>query len=228
MPPAAYPSHADVKAIFSLILGILAIVPFTIIAGIPAIILGHLAVRDINNSQGTRTGKGMAIAGLVMGYLSIFLLIAAIALPNLLRARMVGGQGSQIGNLRTIVTAEVTYTTMYPDRGYARDLAALGSGAEGCTQASAEHACLIDQMLGGPTCTAGMWCEKSGYHFSVVAKCPEDACTDFVATATPADRDYGHRNYCSTSDGVIRQMEGEPMSTPLSDPDQCRAWIPLS
>lgn len=226
--PATYGPHADVKAIFSLILGIFSIIPFSILAGIPAIILGHLALRDINNGQGQRTGKGMATAGLVMGYLSIFLLIAAIALPNILRARMVSpGEGSQLGSLRTINVAEVTYNTMYPERGYARDLASLGSGPEGCNQTSAEHACLIDSILGAPTCTAGLWCAKSGYRFSVVAKCPETMCTDYVATATPAEYDNGHRNYCTTSDGVIRFSEGQTMGTPLSDPDQCRAWIPV-
>lgn len=227
--PVAYGPHADVKAIFSLILGILGIVPFSILAGIPAIILGHLAVRDINHSQGQRTGKGMATAGLVMGYLSIFLLIVFIALPNILRARMAPGESSQMGSLRTINTAEVAYSSTYPDRGFARDLATLGAGgkSENCSSPSPEHACLIDEILAGPTCTAGLWCSKSGYRFSVVAKCPEDVCTDYVATASPADRDYGHRNYCSTSDGVIRFTEGEPMSVPLSDPDQCRAWIPI-
>lgn len=224
-PVADYGPHADVKAIFSLILGIFAIVPFSVFAGIPAIILGHLAQRDIRNSNGKLTGAGMAMTGNVLGYLSIVILIAIIALPNLMRARMSPGVDTKIGNLRTINTAEVTYTTMYPERGYARDLASLGSGPGGCNQASADHACLIDDVLGAPTCTAGTWCYKNGYRYSIVAKCPEQMCADYVVTATPAGS--GDRNYCTTSDGVLRYSEGGPMSMPLSEPEQCRSWIPI-
>jgi len=220
-----YGPHADVKAIFSLILGIFAIVPFSVFAGIPAVILGHLAQRDIRNSQGTRTGSGMAMTGVVLGYLSMVILVAVIALPNLMRARMEGGESTPVGSLRTINTAEVTYTTMYPERGYARDLATLGSGPQGCNQTGPDHACLIDSILGAPTCSSGTWCQKQGYLFSVVAICPENLCTNYVVTATPTGR--GRRSFCSTSDAVIRQYSGEPLASPMIDPSQCAAWTPL-
>ena len=223
-PVADYGPRADVKAIFSLILGIFAIVPFSIFAGIPAIILGHLAQRDIRNSNGKLTGSGMALTGLVLGYLSIVILIALIAIPNIIRANMNPSVAPPLGNLRTIMTAEVTYATMYPERGYARDLAALGPGPGGCTQASAEHACLIDDVLGAPNCTSGSWCYKAGYRYGMVANCPENMCTNFIATAAPAGRG---RSFCVTSDGVLREHSGETITTPLIDPSQCAAWAPV-
>jgi type IV pilus assembly protein PilA len=224
---AADSPRPDVKAIFSLILGILALVPFSILAGIPAIVLGHISKSSVRDSQGRLTGSGMATAGLVMGYLSIFLLIAAIAIPNLIRARMAPGESPSIGSVRTINTAQVTYATTYPERGFARDLATLGEGGvPNCTSPTPEHACLLDNTLGAPTCTGGTWCFKSGYRFSVVAICPQDACTDYVVTATPAE---SGRTYCSTSDAVIRYIVNtEPLAAPLADPQICKAWIPLS
>ena len=67
-------------AITSLILGILAIVPCILfLTGIPAVILGHLALSKIKKSGGAFTGKGLAITGLVTGYLS--LLMTVLLLP---------------------------------------------------------------------------------------------------------------------------------------------------
>ncbi len=62
------------KALISMILGIVSYIGFSILTGIPAVILGHMALKEINASAGTQGGKGMAIAGLVLGYLSIALI----------------------------------------------------------------------------------------------------------------------------------------------------------
>ena len=76
-------------AIASLIFGILFLFPLNILA----IIFGHISLSQIKKSAGRLGGKGLAIAGLVLGYLGIaaipfILIIAAIAIPNLLRARI--------------------------------------------------------------------------------------------------------------------------------------------
>src|SRR5215472_892812 len=80
--------ETDGKAVGSLILGILAIFPFGFLAGIPAVVLGHLSKSTIAKSMGRLKGQGMAAAGLVMGYISLaiapFLIIAAIAIPKLI------------------------------------------------------------------------------------------------------------------------------------------------
>src|SRR5713226_3901433 len=87
------PQVTDGKAVVSLILGILAIFPFSIFAGIPAVVLGHISRSSIARSMGRLKGEGMALAGLIMGYLSValipmILIIAAIAIPNLVRAKI--------------------------------------------------------------------------------------------------------------------------------------------
>src|SRR5713226_7615525 len=82
-------------------------------AAIVAVIMGHLSLSDIQKSAGRLGGKGMAIAGLVLGYLGLsfipIVIIAAIAIPNLLRAKMAANEASAVASLRTYNTALSRY-----------------------------------------------------------------------------------------------------------------------
>ena len=104
---AAQPKTSSL-AIWSLVLGILSLVCFTIFAAIPGVICGHKALSRIKRSGGALDGKGMAIAGLVTGYLGIawailFIpLLLAIAIPNFVKARDTSMQNACINNLRQI------------------------------------------------------------------------------------------------------------------------------
>jgi len=234
------PQKSDGKAIASLILGMLSIFPLWILAGIPAVILGHLSRKSIRESMGRLKGDGMAMAGLIMGYLSmastpIVLIIAAIAIPSLLRARMMANESTAVRDVRMIVTAEVVYNETYPAAGYASSLAVLGRGQPpvDCTASgsrTAEHACFLDNAMG---CATGAWCSKNGYQFNVTATCEAGgACTDFVVTAVPVQPGTtGIKSFCSTSEGVIRVSSLRPVSAPT--PAECGTWnrrdgIPLS
>src|SRR5438094_8975810 len=74
---------------------------------------------------------------------AIILIIAAIAIPNLLRARIAANEASAVSSLRTINTAEVTYSTTYPTVGYAATLAALGPANATCSADTAQaKACM--------------------------------------------------------------------------------------
>jgi type IV pilus assembly protein PilA len=95
--------------------------------------------------------KGFSLIELLI-VVAIILIIAAIAIPNLLRARIAANQASAVGSVRTITTAQVTYSSTW-GIGYAAALANLG-GAAGCVPAAAT-ACLIDPVLSLGT--------KSGY-----------------------------------------------------------------
>lgn len=95
-------------AIASLACGIASVLCLGMIAGIPAVICGHIAHSKINRSSGLLTGAGMALAGLVMGYLSIFLtvvvlpILAAIALPAILTAKDQAMAVRQLGDAKVI------------------------------------------------------------------------------------------------------------------------------
>lgn len=97
--PGSFPPQTSIdaptseKATASLIFGILSYIILPLIGAIPAIILGHLALSEIRKSAGRLKGHGMAVGGMVLGYVQFafipfILIIAAIAIPNLLRARM--------------------------------------------------------------------------------------------------------------------------------------------
>ena len=154
------------------------------------------------------------------------LVIVAIAIPNLLRSRIAANEASAVGTIRTVNTAQVTYTATYPERGYAPDLATLGPGPGGAGGESADHAGLIDATLGNGSCTAGAWCTKSGFRFTVKAVCMQQQCSQFVVVGTPVASNTGGRNFCSTSDGVIRFKTGPPLTSPVSV-SECKAWTPL-
>jgi type IV pilus assembly protein PilA len=153
------------------------------------------------------------------------LVVAAIAIPNLLRSKMAANEASAVGSIRTINTAQITYTSTYPQRGYAPDLATLGPDPREPTASSAHHAGLLDENLASESCAGSGWCTKSGYRFRVAAVCKKRACEDYVTVATPVDSNSGTRSFCSTSDAIIRLKPGT-VDSPLTVAE-CKAWQPL-
>ncbi len=199
--PPAYtgPQENSGKAIASLMLGIFALpLNILLLPGISAVVLGHLALGQIKRSAGRLKGQGMAIAGLVMGYLSIavipiMLIIAAIAIPNLLRSRIAANEASAVGAMRTINTAQITYASTYPDIGFTCSLMELnGTGAT----YSAKSAGLIDSTLASG--------QKSGYRFTL-RNCSGSPVESYQATAEPvAAGQSGQRAFCTDQSAVIR------------------------
>jgi type IV pilus assembly protein PilA len=218
----------DAKATISLVLGILSI-PLSITcilglaAGIPAIILGHLSRSAISKSLGRLKGAGMALAGLIMGYISIavfpIIIVAAILIPNMMKARIAANDAAAAATVRTLITTEITYSVTYPERGYAPDLATLGPGTTGPCPAngpSATHACLLDSTLG---CTGRTWCAKDDFRYSVVSVA--SPATDYVITATPV-AGKADKSYCATSDAIVRYKFGT-VYAPVTVAE-CQSW----
>jgi competence protein ComGC len=93
LPSASQPPQNSPLAIWSLVLGILALACFSVLTAVPAVICGHKARTQIKRSGGALTGEGLALGGLITGYVSIALtvllipLLAAVAIPNFARAR---------------------------------------------------------------------------------------------------------------------------------------------
>jgi type II secretory pathway pseudopilin PulG len=151
---------------------------------------------------------------------------AAVAIPNLLRARMAANEASVAGSLRTINTAQITYSAMYPQTTYAPDLASLGTDPQNAKTSTAHHAALIDTAYTAPACVSGQWCLSSGYRFTLSAVCKLRACKEYVAIATPDSTNTGTKNFCSTSDTVIHIQVGAPLTQPIT-PAECKRWPPL-
>jgi type IV pilus assembly protein PilA len=139
--------------------------------------------------------KGFSLIELLI-VVAIILIIAAIAIPNLLRARMAANESSAVGSVRTIVTSEVTYYSTW-NVGYATALTKLG-GVVPCT-ASAATACLIDQSLAGGA--------KSGYNLAAPGGAPDanNIVQTFAVSAVPVSvGTTGQRAFCSDESGVVR------------------------
>ena len=116
-PPPPIPSQPaqpknSALAIWSLVLGILSLTCFWLLSAIPAVICGHVAYSRIKRSGGALEGSGLALGGLITGYISIALsicmipLLAAIAIPNFVKAREVAQMNVCRNNLRQIEGAK--------------------------------------------------------------------------------------------------------------------------
>ena len=109
--------------------------------------------------------------GLIMGYISaaaipLILIIAAIAIPNLLRARISANEAAAASTVRTINTTQITYSTSYPDHGYAPDLATLGPGPSGsCSTAHGTTRLLARQYCRRAAVHSRAVVRQDGYNF---------------------------------------------------------------
>ncbi len=140
--------------------------------------------------------RGFSLIELLI-VVAIILIIAAIAIPNLLRSRIAANQASAIGSCRIINTTEVTYATLY-GRGFSSTLLQLGPPAAG-DPTSASAAGLIDSVLAAGT--------KSGYSFIYAPQMmdPAGLYAGYTLNANPSQVNVtGSMYYFTDQSHVIR------------------------
>ena len=215
--PFAEPPSTSGKAVASLLCGFLF---FFFPAAVAAVILGHLSLSDIKKSAGRLTGRGVAVAGLIFGYMGLILLpillfAGLLTIPRILRARIAANETSAIASLRQIESAANAYSATYHN-GYPLNLTTLsGAGLQDC-----DHAGFIDGVL-----ASGF---RNGYVFiyqpsdeseapNAAPKAPADGCTaagapGFSVMAEPSRHgSTGDRSFYMDQTGVIRfERNGVP------------------
>src|ERR1700743_3165323 len=137
-----------------------------------------------------RGSEGFSLIELLI-VVAIILIIAAIAIPNLLRSRIAANEASAVGSIRTINTAEVTYSSSYPDCGFSTPTHLAGSGA------NTTGAGLIDSVLAN-----GL---KSGYSIAATATGGSGTCgagagtpnTPYTVGGQPQNAQTGQRYFFS-------------------------------
>ena len=160
-----------------------------------------------------RKQKGFSLIELLI-VVAIILIIAAIAIPNLLRAKMAANESAAVGAIRTITTAEISYSSAYPNVGYAPSLSALG-GVAPCVP-SPTAACLIDSLLSSGS--------KSGYNFTAVGAGGPPASEYYAAGVPITFNQTGVRSFCAVEDATIRV---DPSGAAIASEAACQALAPL-
>lgn len=150
-----------------------------------------------------RKEQGFSLIELLI-VVAIILIIAAIAIPNLMHARMAANETSAVESVRTVTTGEITYQSTYPTVGYAPALANLGGPLGAACTPSQTTACLIDSVLANNGNPAGSG--KSGYKFTTGAGTQAGGINiGYTIVGAPITiNTTGIRAFCAEEDAVIR------------------------
>jgi len=138
--------------------------------------------------------KGFSLIELLI-VVAIILIIAAIAIPNLLRSRIAANEASAVGSLRTINTAEISYNITFGSTVGFATLADLGPVAGGTASPTSTAAGLLDATLASGS--------KSGYSFQATPNGTNNSAYESAAAPLVVGS-TGQRYFCSDGSGVIQ------------------------
>ena len=169
-----------------------------------------------------RKQKGFSLIELLI-VVAIILIIAAIAIPNLMRSKMSANQSGGAATVRTLITDAILYSNTYATNGYPASISVLGNAGVTPCVAGPLSACMADAVLA----CAAQPCAKDNYQYSLTGIGPGGAAanTDFVAFGTPVGPSAGLINYCATAEGVVRyQSVAAPPTAAITTIAGCNAF----
>jgi type IV pilus assembly protein PilA len=165
--------------------------------------------------------KGFSLIELLI-VVAIILIIAAIAVPSLLKAKASANESAAAATIRTINTSEATYNTTYP--GNFGSLAQLGPGPNACPASNSAGACLIDSILGCSGGTTGAFCTKDNYKFTVTLA----TSADYIGFGTALTPTYGSKDFCSYGDLVVRySLDNAAPGSATGTDALCASYTPI-
>jgi prepilin-type N-terminal cleavage/methylation domain-containing protein len=160
--------------------------------------------------------KGFSLIELLI-VVAIILIIAAIAIPNLVRAKISANESAAVHNTRTLTTAEIQYSSTYPSVGYASALSNLGTPSGGCSTPTSAQACLVDSSLSSGN--------KENYLFSATSGGGTPAST-YSEGGEPYSTAAGNRSFCAVEDAVVRVSSTDP-SNPVPGTSCSSSMAPI-
>ena len=141
-----------------------------------------------------RKQSGFSLIELLI-VVAIILIIAAIAIPNLMRSRIAANESSAVYSIRAINTAQIAYSSNYPTIGFADSLSKLGPGSP----PTSTNADLLDATLG----CASQPCQKSGYRFQITGTSGTPISV-YSVYGTPVSANAGARGFCSSEQATVK------------------------
>jgi type IV pilus assembly protein PilA len=152
-----------------------------------------------------RRQKGFSLIELLI-VVAIILIIAAIAIPSLLKARMQANEASAVASIHSVNTSELAYSSAFPSIGFSAALANLGDGGASPCPGTSAASCYIDPNLASGT--------KSGYSFTYAQDASTTPSLHYTINADPNSRGLtGQRSFYSSDGNVTRYNPTVPATS---------------